>query len=41
MGTGSIPGAVIASYLIHFVNVRYGKADAMVRTGLGIVLVVA
>jgi uncharacterized membrane protein YfcA len=41
LACGSVPLAVFATYLIHFVNVRYGTADAMVRTGLGVVLVLA
>lgn len=41
LATGSVPFAVLATYLIHYVNVRYGTADSMVRTGLGVVLVLA
>ena len=41
LASGSVPFAVLATYLIHFVNVRYGAADSMVRLGLGIVLVLA
>lgn len=39
MASGSVPCAVLATYLIHFVGIRYGTADKMVRTGLGYVLV--
>jgi uncharacterized membrane protein YfcA len=41
LASGSVPFAVFATYLIHYVNVRYGTADNMVRMGLGIVLVLA
>src|SRR6202030_1558711 len=41
LSTGSVPLAVVATYLIHFVSLRYGSADKMVRMGLGIVLVLA
>lgn len=41
MAAGSLPCTVLATYLIHFVTVRYGTADKMVRTGLGLVLVLA
>ncbi|MBI2816093.1 MAG: sulfite exporter TauE/SafE family protein [Acidobacteria bacterium] len=41
MAIGSVPSAVVAAYLIHFVSVHYGSADKMVRTGLGVVLVFA
>src|ERR1017187_1779868 len=41
LASGSVPFAVFATYLIHYVNVRYGTADNMVRMGLGVVLVLA
>jgi len=39
LASGSVPCAVLATYVIHFVAIRYGAAEKMVRTGLGIVLV--
>ncbi len=41
LAIGSVPASVAASYLIHYVNLQYGSADAMVRLGLGGVLVLA
>jgi len=41
LATGSVPCAVLATFLIHAVNVRYGSADTMVRIGLGGVLILA
>lgn len=41
LAIGSVPASVVASYLIHYVNLQYGSADAMVRLGLGGVLVLA
>lgn len=41
MAAGSVPSAVVATYVIHFVSVHYGTAEKMVRTGLGVVLVFA
>ena len=41
LAIGSVPAALVASYLIHYVNLQYGSADALVRTGLGGVLVLA
>src|SRR5262249_39948566 len=41
LATGSIPASVIATYLIHYVHTRYGSAEHMVKSGLGVVLVLA
>lgn len=41
LASGSVPAAVLAIYVIHFVRLRYGSAEQMVRTGLGVVLVLA
>src|SRR5262249_52591542 len=35
------PASVIATYLIHYVHTRYGSAEHMVKSGLGVVLVLA
>ena len=41
LASGSVPAAVAATYVIHFVRLRYGSAEHMVRAGLGAVLVLA
>ena len=38
---GSVPSAVLATYVIRFVKLHFGSAEAFVKTGLGIVLVLA
>lgn len=41
LAIGSVPAALVAGYLIHYVNLQYGSGDALVRTGLGGILVLA
>ena len=41
MAVGSVPSAVFATYLIHYVKIHYGTAEKLVRMGLGYVLVLA
>jgi uncharacterized protein len=41
LASGSVPSAVLATYIIHFVRQHFGTAESFVRTGLGVVLVLA
>jgi uncharacterized membrane protein YfcA len=41
MASASVPSAVAAVFIIHLVMQRYGSAERMVKTGLGLVLVMA
>src|SRR6266478_2698768 len=41
LATGSVPSAVLATYVIRYVRQQYGSAEHMVKTGLGVVLVLA
>jgi uncharacterized membrane protein YfcA len=41
LASGSVPCAVLATSLIRYVRFHYGSADALVKRGLGIVLVLA
>ncbi len=41
LASGSVPAAVLATYLIRYVRLHYGSAESFVKTGLGVVLVLA
>jgi len=41
LATGSVPASLVAVYLLNYVRERFGSADDMVQTSLGVVLLVA
>ena len=38
MGMGSIPASLIASYLVHYISLKYASAEEIMHVALGVVL---